>query len=75
MERIITKPGDEVVCIGEYCYDLKQYEKYIISGFFTDNTITLEGKNVHYSLKHFITLKEYRKQKIENLNDLFGDSK
>ena len=60
-----------VVCISEYCYELEQYGVYLINERWTDNTISLEGKQVRYSEKHFITLEEYRLLKLKKIKDVY----
>jgi len=76
------KPGDKVVCIDYfYCeeyniiknkiYEIKNvytetiYDKSVCYFYFNEISVHINEKNS----KHFISDKEYRKQKLQKLNE------
>lgn len=63
------KVGDDVICIGEHCYKLKQGGIYKIYAMWSDNTITLYGYETHYSMQLFISLYEHRRNSILKIKE------
>ena len=63
------KKGDKVVCIGEFCYSLKQYNVYEVDTLWSDNTITLVGYKFNYSESSFVEFNEYRRNKILRIKE------
>jgi len=70
------KIGDKVVCIDNKFNniidaDLELYKIYTIRKLyptFKPNVTFLEYSNVMHDIKRFISIKEYRKLKLEKLN-------
>jgi len=68
------KTGDKIVCISNILsHGLKLYNTYVISDIVCDNYgiityMRIDGEFFRYYPHRFITLNEYRKQKLINLN-------
>lgn len=64
------KVGEQIVCLNntEHKHDLQLYKSYIITQIIGNNgLVQLNHNNCVYGMFRFISLVEYRKQKIKKI--------